>query len=1011
MFQLKTNTSYIGSWNGFSRVFLVGDNLSSKNLVVFDSMEDLRVFGKIWNFLWYRKYFEIWETNELLNFFNNNSWVYFATRNIFELWTINDYEINKNSIELTRWEDYNPEDLIKKLADFSFKFSKSLSSFGSYNREWDIINIRPTLEDITIKISFFWNEVDEVLVFDNNSGIYKKEDKIKISAKLVESKTTKKKIIESISDIKKYFENSKIFLVSLDFYEWIETLTSVFEPIILRDTPTDKATNLWITELSITNIDELILTLKNPTKKKIYTKNVRTITNFIEYNNISWDIEVVEIPASMRYLESFASWETLYICDDILSDIFIKKRSRKSVAKNIDLLLEIKPWDCIVHIDHWVGVFKQIILKELGWIKREYVEIEYKWNDKLFVPISELHRISKYIWKDNPELTWLNSTQWQKIIKSTEVEVERIAKELLEIYAKRNIVKWYAFSSFEDKEEEFRKSFPYTYTLDQETCIREILSDMNKSKPMDRLLVGDVWFGKTEVAMNAIYRSFLNKKQTAFISPLVILAYEHYESLKKRFTNFGVRIEILTRVSTTREESQVLKQLASWEIDCVIWTHRLLSPDIEFKNLGLIIIDEEHRFWVIDKEKLNKMRLWETGLDSRPVSRPAPLDILSLSATPIPRSLNFALNGIKDISIISTPPPKKKPIKTLVAKWSDEIITKSIDSELEKDWQVLFIHNRVATIESTKNYLEKLLGKKAKIVTVHGQMNGIEVEDRIIDFRNRKYNILLSTTVIENGVNFYNANTIIIDWADSFWLSQLHQLRWRVWRWDRESSCYLVYRKEWIPDDAKKRLVTIVNNSHLGAWFEIAMRDLEIRWAWDILWIKQSGKSKETWLSLYIKLLEDKIEELKTWEKSRWINCQIELNISYYISEDFFNTEADKIHFFRNIESIETLEDLEYAYKTFVEWNDKIPEEFNNLFLVLKTRIILSDYWIESLKKVWQSYIFELYKNTKVEIIKEFLDKFDIDDNFVLITVHKIKVATEFYSSDKDFIDRIINAS
>ncbi|EKE27620.1 MAG: hypothetical protein ACD_3C00186G0002, partial [uncultured bacterium (gcode 4)] len=593
-----------------------------------------------------------------------------------------------------------------------------------------------------------------------------------------------------------------------------------------------------------------------------------------------------------------------------------------------------------------------------------------------------------------PKLSRLNSTEWQKIIKSTEAEVEKIAKELLEIYAKRAMVSWYSFFWDEKKESLFKSSFAYRYTLDQEGAIKEILADMELIKPMDRLLVWDVWFGKTEVAMNAIYRSFINGRQSAFISPLVILAYEHYDSLSKRFAEFWVRIEVMSRITTAKEEKSILERLKKWEIDCIIWTHRLLSEDVRFKNLWLVVIDEEHRFWVMDKEKLNRMR--------------ANIDILSLSATPIPRSLNFALNGIKDISIIATPPPRKQPIKTMVSKWNDEQIAQAIKKEFERWWQVLFIHNRVATIEHTKHYLEKLLGKKTRITITHGQMNWLEVENRIIGFKNQKYDILLSTTVIENGVNFFNANTIIIDDADTFWLWQLHQLRWRVGRWATEWYCYLVYRKENVADDAKKRLITIVNNTHLWAWFEIAMRDLEIRWAWDILWIKQSWKSKETWISLYLKLLEEKVEELKTWLKHVNLNCQIELNISYYISEDFFSSEADKLHFFRNIESIETLEDLDFAYKTFMEWNDKLPQEFENLFSLLKSRIMLSAYWVNSLKKVWQSYIFEFDKNTSVEKIREFLDVFDKWKDFALITVHKIKAETKLFKSDLDFLKTIL---
>lgn len=1067
---LKPNTSYINSWNMFSRSFLVKENLGEKNLIIFDKIEDLDIFAKIWNFLSFGNFTKVETQSDYLELINSPKWIYFCTRDLFNLWAVSEYELEKNTIILKRGTLYNPEDLIKNLIDYWFKYSAHLAGPGSYNREWDILNIRPKIWIYWAKISFFWDEVDEILEVDtDNVHNVKKLDNFYITNTNFIPQENKKTILDNLDQFSKNLKYLKTFLIWLDFYYWMNELIKNLNPVILSETPSTNNVDLGINSFSVATIQDLIETLKGKNTIKIYTKNEKTITNFLEYNNIAWNIEIIEIPPSMRYLESFiinnkfnpviplkkgiqeiwvTNWDTIvsqktfldshfrgndkiiewqktplstggeglgvrakiYICDDVLSDIFVRKRSRKSLAKSLDLLLEIRPGDYIVHIDHWIGKFIGIILKDLSGIKREYIEIEYKENDKLFVPISELHRISKYIGNDNPTLTRLNSPEWQKVMKNTEVEVEKIAHELLEIYAKRNILTWFAFTSFPEKEAIFKESFQYKHTMDQTNSINEILSDMENTKPLDRLLVWDVWFGKTEVAMNAIYRSFLNGKQSALISPLVILAFEHYDSLRKRFADFWVRIEILTRVTTKKEESVILKKLAAGEIDCIIGTHRLLSPDVNFKNLGLIIIDEEHRFWVIDKEKLNLMKFGksaiETGLNLRPVSN-FPLDILSLSATPIPRSLNFALNWIKDISIIGTPPPKKQPIRTIVSKWNDEVITESIKKEFDRSGQVLFIHNRIATIDAIKHYLEKLIGKVAKIVIVNWQMNWIEVEDRIIDFKNGKYNILLSTTVIENWVNFINANTIIINDADTFWLSQLHQLRWRVGRWNTEGNCYLVYRKENLADDAKKRLITIVNNTHLGAGFEIAMRDLEIRWAGDILWIKQSGKSKDTWLSLYLKLLEDKIEELKTWVKLPWINCSIELGISYYISDDFFASESDKLHFFRNIESIETLEDLDFTHKTFIEWNDKVPEELENLFKILRVRIILSKYSVTSLKKIWQSYVFEFDKNTWVAKIREFLDLFDKTWDFVLVTVHKIKVETKIRSNDLDFLSSI----
>ncbi|MBP8016433.1 DEAD/DEAH box helicase, partial [Candidatus Gracilibacteria bacterium] len=851
------------------------------------------------------------------------------------------------------------------------------------------INLNPFYSDkITYKISLFGNEIDEIIKFQDD-----KIDKIK-SLKLFSNKENKNNTITSVKNnqdqIKYFFYDCITFFIGLDFYENLNLILNHFSKyIILSEANKNQGeSDLGIEDLSIENLDDFCSLFKDKKNKiNIYTKNVKTIKNFIEYNSLK-EPDILEIYGVA--LESFKTETGLvFICDDILSNIFIKKRYKRKLTKDIDLLLQIKPGDYIVHINHGVGIFTQIIVKDLSGIKREYIEIEYKNNDKLFVPISELYRVSKYIGTEDPKLTNLNTKEWDKIIKNTEDEVEKIALQLLELYAKKAIMKGFSFKENKKLEENFRKSFPYKYTVDQEKCIFEVLEDMEKPKPMDRLLTGDVGFGKTEVAMNAVYRASLNGKQTAFVSPLVVLAYDHYESLKKRFANFGVRIEVLTRVTSQKEETKILKKLREGEIDCIIGTHRLLSPDIKFKNLGLLVIDEEHKFGVLDKEKINEIK--------------SNIDCLNLSATPIPRSLNLALSGTKDISIISSPPQNKKPIKTFISKFNDEIIKSAINAEFKRKGQVLFISNRVATIDSTKKYLETLLGKEAKIIITHGQMNGIELEDRIMDFKNRKFNILLTTTVIENGVNFLDANTIIINDADNFGLSQLHQLRGRISRKDTEGFCYLVYRKDTLPDDAKKRLVTILNNSHLGAGFEIALRDLEIRGAGDILGIKQSGKSKDVGLSLYFKLLEEKIEQLKSEKTKNNIDCKIELDLSYYIPNEFFQNEIDKIHFFRNLESIETIEDLEFSYSTFIKGVDKVPEELDNLFLILKTKIKLAEYVITNLKKVLNNYVFEFDKNTPVEKIREFLD-LDKDKNFVIITIHKIKVETKFWKNDKEFL-------
>jgi transcription-repair coupling factor (superfamily II helicase) len=425
-----------------------------------------------------------------------------------------------------------------------------------------------------------------------------------------------------------------------------------------------------------------------------------------------------------------------------------------------------------------------------------------------------------------------------------------------------------AFAIFRDKEETFRKAFSYEHTEDQARAIEEIFQDMEEPHPMDRLLSGDVGFGKTEVAMNAIYKAYLSGVQTALISPLLVLADEHYETLTERLSPFGVKVGIMTRMQSEKEIRETLRSLKDGSIHVVVGTHRLLSDDIIFAKLGLLIIDEEHKFGVTHKEKIKKMRVG--------------IDILALSATPIPRSLNLALSGVKKISILATPPKKKKPIETIVTRWDERMIKNAIIHELTRSGQVIIIFNRIRGIESIKEEILLMFAESApkaplergadlqranqggafdrnltplpllegvqqtpKIVVTHGQMPGDDIEDRIHAFKKHKYDILLTTTIIENGVNFLSANTILIIDPEDFGLASLHQLRGRVGRKDQEGYCYLIYRKTELSKDEKHRLITIANNNHLGAGFEIAMRDMEIRGAGDVLGIKQAGKSKD----------------------------------------------------------------------------------------------------------------------------------------------------------------------
>jgi transcription-repair coupling factor (superfamily II helicase) len=662
--------------------------------------------------------------------------------------------------------------------------------------------------------------------------------------------------------------------------------------------------------------------------------------------------------------------------------------------------LKIKPWDYVVHIDHWIGIFKEIIKKELpnkNWkiIKKEFIEIEYLNNDKLFVPITEVWRVNKYVWVENPRLTPLSWTTWEKKIQKAKQEAEEIAEELIELYAQRKLQKAFNFKAFPEKEEKFKNSFSYIHTPDQIQAIWEILNDMEKETPMDRLLVGDVWFWKTEIAFNTIYRAYLNKKQSILIAPLIVLAYEHFEKAIERFKNFWVKIAVLTRLETPKKEAEILKKLACWEIDLIIWTHKLLSDKIDFKNLWLIIIDEEHKFWVADKEKIKQFK---NNIDS-----------LAMSATPIPRSLNMALSKLREISILKTPPFGRQDVSTIINKFDENIIKQALEEEFKRWGQVFFVHNRVWNIENYKTILQKLVPDK-KIVVAHGQMAALELEKRILAFKHRKYDILLSTTVIENWIDFPNVNTIIINQAPSFWLSQIHQLRWRVGRSDKKWYCYLLYKNEKLKDETIKRLKTIVQYSYVWSGFELALKDLEIRWWWDLLGFRQSGQSSQIGVNLFLKLVEEKIQNLQNIEnnKQEKIETKIDLNIDLDISDDYFSGELDKLNFYRELENINSIKNLEEIKKDFIEQNWKLDSWIKNLFIILETKIKASEYKITSIKKVGINYQLDFQRNINLEELKWFLE-LDKEVKFTVVNLHRLRTSTKNFDNEQKFLEYLHN--
>ena len=752
---------------------------------------------------------------------------------------------------------------------------------------------------------------------------------------------------------------------------------------------------------TIDHIDAFIAFLRTNSGENIisiYTKFVKTVQECLEFHKIE-NVKIQEV--SKSGMESFLQIKEsiIIITDDIIGKIFVRNRNKKSIAKHLDLLLSLAPGDLVVHREHGIALFHAVTKKNTGNLEREYLELHYAEWDKLFVPLTEIYRVSKYLGRPDVELTKLSGKEWERTMDKTNEEIEAIAMDILETNARRSIAKGRSFAKFRDKELEFQESFKYEYTVDQSSAIADIFADMESDNAMDRLVSWDVGFGKTEVAMNAIYKAVLGWTQVAVISPLLVLADEHYETFIDRLSPFGVRIGIMTRMNTAREISDTLEALRNGNIDVVVGTHRLLSEDVKYKKLGLLIIDEEHKFWVTHKERIKKIR--------------AGIDILALSATPIPRSLNLALSGLKKISIIATPPRKKKPVETIISRWDEHIISHAIEYEMNRGGQIIILHNRIRGMESLAKEIESITSKVSfseapRIIITHGQMPGDQIEDRIHAFKKREYDILLSTTIIENGVNFLSANTIIIIDPEEFGLASLHQLRGRVGRKDIDAYCYLMYRKPELAKDEKERLITIANNTHLGAGFEIAMRDMEIRGAWDVLGIKQSGKSKDIGLTLYFRLLEERIAELQD-EKKKRVLTKIELDISYILDENLFLSEWDKLNFFREIENLETLEELENMEE---EMNPILSKNENhgssNLFLLLRARLILSEYKVIKVSKIGLHFVFDLADSSSVDDTKRFLDHFDKKNRMVLLSVKKIRIETRYWKTAEDFLSEII---
>lgn len=639
-----------------------------------------------------------------------------------------------------------------------------------------------------------------------------------------------------------------------------------------------------------------------------------------------------------------------------------QKSFKKGVSK-IKSFTELKPGDYVVHINHGIGVYKGIKQLEIQGHTKDYLELIYDSDDKLYVPVEQLDLVQKYIGSEGkaPKVNKLGTDQWTKSKNKVKNSIQEIAEDLVKLYAVRSTVKGYVYKRDTEWQKQFEEEFPYEETPDQLTAIEDIKNDMESDKPMDRLLCGDVGYGKTEVAVRAAFKAVMDGKQVAFLVPTTILAQQHYNNLVQRFSDFPFNIDMISRFRTPAQQKVTLNKLKNNEIDILIGTHRILQKDIQFKDLGLLIVDEEQRFGVTHKERIKDMK--------------KNVDVLTLSATPIPRTLHMSLTGVRDISIIETPPEERYPIQTYVAEYNDQLIRDAILRELNRGGQVYFVYNRVESIQEMASYISKLI-PEAKVNVAHGQMAERELEKVVVDFMKGEFNILVSTTIVETGMDIQNVNTMIIYDADKFGLSQLYQLRGRVGRTNRVAYCYLTYKKDKILTEiAEKRLKAIKDFTELGSGFKIALKDLEIRGAGNMMGAAQHGHMASIGYDLYCRMLEDTVRVIKGEIEKAPIETTVDLKVDAYIPSKYINDEVQKIEVYKKIAAIDSFDDMTYIKDELIDRFSDIPESLNNLIDIAYIKSLAKKIGIEEVKEKNNEVLFEFENKDRIDesIVKEII--------------------------------------
>lgn len=857
-------------------------------------------------------------------------------------------KIRQSLLRLRTGDEISHDAIIDSLFESGFERVDFVGEPGQFAIRGAIVDIFSYSYNDPFRISFFGDEIDSINIFDCNTQLSKEkvgEAEIYPDVTVSGEGESETRIADILPSETLVWLDSSDMYSNKEFFPLLERFRRIYMELPLSRQNED-AVRFNIAPQPVFNKNFELLTedirkrLEDGYRVRIYGEKKSQLDRLQSILSQNGGY-IPEFVAGKNIHNGFIDNDEKVCCysDHEIFDRFHRVSIRRTVEKSEQLtindLTSFAIGDYVVHIDYGVGVFGGLVrMKDDKGRMHEVVKLMYKDNDVVFVSVHALHKISRYKSKDSepPKIHKLGSKVWQNLKASTKSKVKDIAKDLIQLYAKRKSARGFAFSADTYMQQELESSFMYEDTLDQEKAVKAVKMDMEDDCPMDRLICGDVGFGKTEVAVRAAFKAVADSKQVAVLVPTTILALQHYNTFKNRLKDFPCNIDYVSRLRTAKEISDIQKRLKAGTLDIVIGTHKLIGKGFEFKDLGLLIIDEEQKFGVSAKEKLRQLK--------------ASVDTLTLTATPIPRTLQFSLLGARDLSIISTPPPNRIPVQTEIMLFDSDEIKKIIRYELNRGGQIFFLHNRVEELQSIHDILHRLV-PDMKICIAHGQMEAKVLENKILDFMAGDYDMLLCTTIIENGLDVPNANTIIINQAQNIGLSDLHQLRGRVGRSNRRAFCYLIVPPLLsITEDARRRLKAIESFSDLGSGFNIAMQDLDIRGAGNLLGAEQSGFITDMGFETYQKILAEAMEELgmetgmvtRSQTDNYVSDCTIETDQLALIPDSYIDVTAEKIRIYKELDSLSSDKDLENMKKRLEDRFGKMPEELSRLFEIVRIR-------------------------------------------------------------------------